>query len=177
MHIKRQPHTNALKVKGILKQCIYHPSQSQAACRPDGPRPTFMLLPSLPSSVLLAIVGCCCAPVSQGRGGVVPAADPGLRMFISMIRERSLPEVRWACFCVFSIMHHSSGLIGEPRDAGGGLCDPATHTKNQGDGGPVLKEEKAAGVVSLSYAWEGLVKKKKKKKGDGVGNHHKGRRR
>ena len=130
MHIKRQPHTNALKVKGILKQCIYHPSQSQAACRPDGPRPTFMLLPSLPSSVLLAIVGCCCAPVSQGRGGVVPAADPGLRMFISMIRERSLPEVRWACFCVFSIMLHSSGLIGESRDAGGGPLRPShTHKK------------------------------------------------
>ena len=113
-----------LKVKGILNECIYHPSQSQAARRPDGPRPIFMLLPALPSSVSLAIGGFCCAPVSQGRG---PSGWPGPSdVYLDDRRTLATGEV-WACFCVFSIMLHSSGLIGEPRDAGAFATHP--HTK------------------------------------------------
>ena len=157
-----------LKVKGILNECIYHPSQSQAARRPDGPRPIFMLLPALPSSVSLAIGGFCCAPVSQGRG---PSGWPGPSdVYLDDDRRTLATGEVWACFCVFSIMLHSSGLIGEPRDAGAFATHP--HTKSQRDGGPVLKEEKAAGVVSLIYAWACFITK-----GDGAGDHHTGRRR
>ena len=84
-----------------------------------------MLLPALPSSVSLAIGGFCCAPVSQGRG---PSGWPGPSdVYLDDRRTLATGEV-WACFCVFSIMlHSSSGLIGEPRDAGAFATHP--HTK------------------------------------------------
>ena len=56
-----------------------------------------------------------------------PSGWPGPSdVYLDDRRTLATGEV-WACFCVFSIMLHSSGLIGEPRDAGAFATHP--HTK------------------------------------------------
>jgi len=79
-------------------------------------------------------------------------------MFISMAlssmnRERLLPAKCGRVFVYFqtSFILAASGLIGEPRGAARFATHP--HTKKQGDGGPVLKEKKNGGLVSIIYAW------------------------
>ena len=52
-----------------------------------------------------------------GARGSAPAAGLGLRVLISVLGERLLPAQSGRVFFVFSVFY-SSGLIGEPRDAG-----------------------------------------------------------